>query len=91
MDFGETLVAMTAILLGCTIVILPIAALTARYALKPVLETWVQLREGPVAQERIEMMERRVALLEKQVEILERDNSRLLEAADFHARLRGPV
>jgi hypothetical protein len=88
LDFGETLVSMTAIMLGSMVVLLPIAALTIRYAIRPMLESWAIAREAPLPGERIQLMERRIELLEKQVEIIERDNLRLLESSEFEARLR---
>jgi hypothetical protein len=88
MEFGDTLVAITAVVLGCTIVLIPIAGLTARFAIKPMIDSWLRMREAPGSDEHVRMIERRVAMLEKQVEVLERDNSRLLEDADFRERLR---
>lgn len=91
MPFGETLVAMTAVILGCTIVIIPIAGLTARYAIKPLIDSWLKTRELPVGAEHLTMLERRIQTLEKQVEVLERDNTRLLDEADFRERLSRPA
>ena len=87
--FGETLIALTAVILGCTIVIIPVAGLTARYAIKPLIDSWVKMREAPASDEHVRMLERRIVMLEKQVEVLERDSTRLLEEADFRERLRG--
>jgi len=89
MEFGEVLIAMTAILIGGATVMLPVLAITARYVLKPIVESWATVRGAPVAEDRLAMAERRIAMLEEQVQTLERDNSRLLDEADFHMKLRG--
>ncbi len=92
MPFGETLVAMTAVVLGCTIVIIPVAGLTARFAMKPLLESWNRARNvsGENGQQ-LAILERRVSILEQQVEVLDRDNTRLLDEAEFRERLAHPL
>jgi hypothetical protein len=89
MEFGELLIIMTSIILGAATVLIPIIALTARYVLKPMMESWAALGQPPIVDERLRMMERRVSLLEEQVERVEKENSRLLEEADFQRKLRG--
>lgn len=88
MDFGETLIAITAVILGTTIVLIPIAGLTMRFALKPMIDSWIAMRESPASNEHVGLLERRISMLEKQVEVLERDSTRLLEDADFRDKLR---
>ena len=89
MEFGEILIIMTAIVLGGATVLIPIIALTARYVLKPFIESWAALRQPPIVDERLRIMERRVAVLEEQVDRVEKENTRLLEEADFQRKLRG--
>lgn len=91
MEFGETLVAMTAVLLGCAIVLIPVAGLTARFAIKPLVESWANLREGSAQNDYTRVLERRITTLERQVEILERDSARMLEDAEFKERLQRTV
>lgn len=91
MNFGETIVTITAIVLGCSMVLIPVAGLTARYAIKPLLDSWSRTREIPMADERIVMLERRLALAEEQIQLLEKDNHRLLDEVDFRDRLRAPI
>ena len=87
MDQFDILVPIIAILVGGTIVILPIAGITARVALKPVVEAWSRLKTTPDAEQRLHLMERRMALLEEQVSVLERENQRLVDEMDFRGRL----
>jgi hypothetical protein len=90
MDFGETLTAITGILIGGAIVLIPIAALATRFALKPLIETWSRARFAPSPDQNAQLLERRMALLEDQVNSLERQNARLVEDADFRMRLESP-
>jgi hypothetical protein len=83
----EVLIPIIAILIGGTMFIVPIAGFTARFALKPLVESYAKLQGGNVSSERIAHMERRLALLEEQVNTLERENTRLLDEADFQRKL----
>jgi hypothetical protein len=85
----EILIPILAILIGGTMFIVPIAGFTARFALKPLVESYARLQQGNGSSERIAQMERRLAVLEDQVHTLERENSRLLEDADFQRKLSG--
>jgi hypothetical protein len=87
MDGLNFLVPITAILVGGAIVLLPLAALTARFALKPLVEAFARARGGEQAVERLALVEQRLALVEEQLHGLERDNARLLEEADFRRQL----
>jgi hypothetical protein len=89
MDGFEILIPLLAILIGGTAVIVPVIGLTARFALKPMVETWARVRESPADAGRVREMERRIGILEEQVNSLERSNSRLLEEADFRLQLEG--
>lgn len=87
----EILVPITAILVFGTAVIIPIAGITARFALKPVVEAFARLRESQGSGERQALTEQRLALLEEQLHALERDQARLLEEADFRRQLGDPL
>jgi hypothetical protein len=84
---SEFIVAITAILIGGMVIILPLAGLVARFALKPLIDSYAQVRESAEGGDSLRMLERRLDLLEEQVQLLERDNSRLLDAAEFQRRL----
>lgn len=83
----EILVPLSAILVMGIAIIIPIAGITARFALKPVVEAFARLKESQGAGERQALMEQRVALLEEQLHAMDRDQARLLEEADFRRRL----
>jgi hypothetical protein len=84
------LVALSAVILGCMMFLIPIAGLTARFAIKPISEALARNREGSVDRETIRMLERRMALLEQEVHgigEMREDLSRVLEELDFQKQL----
>lgn len=62
------LTALVAITLGCLMILIPIAGLTARYALKPISEAIARMREGGASRETISLLERRMALIEQEMQ-----------------------
>jgi hypothetical protein len=84
------LVALSAVILGCMMFLIPIAGLTARFAIKPISEALARNREGNTDRETIRMLERRMALLEQEVHgigEMREDLSRVLEELDFQKQL----
>jgi hypothetical protein len=87
------LVALTAVILGCLSFLIPIAGLTARFAIKPISEALSKATSGSVERETIQMLERRVALLEQEVHgvgEIRAELSRLLEDVEFQKQLAQP-
>jgi hypothetical protein len=85
--------AVLGIVMGMLVVLIPVAGLTARFAIKPITESIAKLRQGNVDQQVVALLERRVALLEQEVHGLGgmRDEvTRLLEEAEFQRQLKGP-
>lgn len=79
--------AVIAVIMGISIILIPVAGLTARYALKPMVEALSQLFATKGQEETVKILERRVAFLEQQVESMEHSLHRIEEVADFHQRL----
>jgi len=65
-----TFIPIVAILMGGLLLLIPVAGLTLRFALKPVLESFGQLRESRAQSEALRLMEQRLALLEEQMHAL---------------------
>jgi hypothetical protein len=82
------LTSIIAVVMGISIVLIPIIGLTARFALKPTVEAFAKMLEGRGGDEALRMLERRIALLEQQVDVLEGSLGRLEEATRFDAELR---
>lgn len=83
-------VALAAVVLGCMIVLIPIAGFTARVAIKPITEALARNRESGTDRETIQLLERRMALIEQEVHGISEiraDLSRVLEEIDFQKQL----
>jgi len=65
------LTEIVAIVLGMSVVLIPIAGLTARFALKPLVESLGKVNEVRGVEETVAITERRVALLEQQLEAMD--------------------
>lgn len=80
------MIALAGTIGGILIVLVPVAGLTARFALKPIVEAIAAMRVGRDDSREVAIMERRIDLLEQQVRGLER----LVEDSDFRRQLEGP-
>jgi hypothetical protein len=84
------IVGLAGVIMGSLIVLIPVAGLTARFAMKPVVESMAKLRQGSNQGETVSMLERRITLLEKEVQNLSgiRDDlGRLIEEMEFQRQL----
>ncbi len=80
--------AVLAIFLGMMVVLIPITGLTARFALKPVVESFAKIFQSKGVEESLAITDRRVALLEQQLEVMDETVRRLTDAHDFDAQLK---
>ena len=83
------LVAVISVIMGISIVLIPVIGLTARFALKPTVEALSRVFETRGMDESFQILDRRMSLLESQIEALESSVRRLNEATSFDAQLRG--
>lgn len=72
---------------GLLIILIPVAGLTARFALKPIVEAIFKARESP---RETAILEKRVALLEQQIRNMEGSMERLVEDSEFRRQLDAP-
>lgn len=82
------LTAVIAVVLGMLAVLIPVAGLTVRFALKPLVESLAHLFDRRGVEDTVEITERRVALLESQVESLEQTVKELRDARAFDRQLQ---
>ena len=82
------LTAIVAIIMGISIVLVPVIGLTARFVLKPFQESLGRFLQARGEDETVRILERRMALLEHQMETMETTLGRLAEVAEFHHELR---
>ena len=78
-----------AVVMGISIVLIPVIGLTARFVLKPFLEPLGRILEARSEGETARVLELRMALLEQQMEALETTVNRLAEVTDLNRELRG--
>jgi hypothetical protein len=83
------LTSLVAVILGISVVLVPVIGLTARFALKPTVEALGRFFEHKELDESVHIMERRMALMEQQIESIEAATKRLVEVTEFHNAL-GP-
>jgi sensor histidine kinase YesM len=89
MDGPEILIPLVLGTLGILTVLIPIAGLTARFALKPIVEAIARMREvqaGATGRE-LSLLEQRVSLLEQQYQTLDHSVERIAEIKDFDRQL----
>jgi hypothetical protein len=89
MDGPEILIPLVLGTLGILTVLIPIAGLTARFALKPIVEAIARMREvqaGATGRE-MNLLEQRVSLLEQQYQTLDHTVERIAEIKDFDRQL----
>ena len=88
------LTAIIGVFMGSLMVLIPIAGFTARFAMKPIVESLARLKEGGARTEALEMLERRMALLEQEVQnvsAIKDDVARLVEELEFQRKLISPA
>ena len=81
-------VALISVIMGISVVLIPVAGLTARYALKPVVDALGRYLQGQGTEDSIKIVERRLGLLEQQLDEVQGSMNRLVEVSEFDARLR---
>jgi hypothetical protein len=84
-----SLVPIVAILFAGLIVLIPIAGLTLRFALKPAIESYVRLRSSPDQDRLVSVLEQRLTLVEQQLHQVESTLRGIEEKRDFDQRLVG--
>jgi uncharacterized protein (DUF2164 family) len=81
------LTALVAVVLGISIVLVPVIGLTARFALKPIVEAMGRSFEHRGLDETVQIMDRRMDLMEQQLEAMDGTVRRLADVAEFHRSL----
>ncbi|HEU4455525.1 MAG TPA: hypothetical protein VFR81_20850 [Longimicrobium sp.] len=80
-------VALAGVIMGTLIVLIPVAGLTARFALKPMVEALARWKEAQAEGSSSRLLEQRVALLEAQLGQVEGSLHRVLEEQEFNRKL----
>ena len=77
-----------AIVMGISIVLIPVAGLTLRFAIKPSVEALARAFEHKGLEDTVSILERRMGFLESQMESMEHTVNRLAEAVEFQNELQ---
>jgi hypothetical protein len=77
-------------ILGISIVLIPVIGLTARFALKPVVEALGKVFEQRGTSDVVAVLERRIELQEHEIEALKGSVERLAEVSEFDKALKAP-
>jgi hypothetical protein len=83
------------ILMSGLVVLVPVAGLTLRFALKPMVDSIARLleaRNGSAARslEAIDLVDKRLALFEQELQLLRGEVQQLDERSEFYEKLTGP-
>jgi hypothetical protein len=84
------IVALVSVILGISVVLVPVIGVTARFALKPVVEALAKVFEARELDESVKILERRVELQDHQIESLQDSLKQLAEAREFDRQLAAP-
>jgi hypothetical protein len=87
MQISNEMIGLTAVVMGSLTVLIPIAGITARIALKPIVEAMARYREIKGSDDAVVMLERRMTLMEEQLHGMDRSLRLLVEDSDFRRRL----
>jgi hypothetical protein len=78
-----------AFFLGAAILV-PVLAFSARFALKPVVETWIKLKATQTTDQEKIMQDRRIALLEAELQGLQQQMHQKVALQEFDQKLVVP-
>lgn len=81
------LTALVGTILGISIVLIPVAGLTVRFALKPAVTTLTRFFDHQGLEESVRVLERRIDFQEHQIESLENTIRRITEGSEFDRKL----
>jgi hypothetical protein len=72
---------------GILIILIPVAGITARIALAPLIDAVTRAMQARQGGEAVQLMERRMALLEQELQAMRHEVHQISEERDFHRRL----
>lgn len=90
----DTIFALTgvlAVLLGGLVVLIPVLGLTIRFALRPLIDAWIQLRKDGAMETETDLLRRQVLLLESEMQQMQHSVQTLTDAQEFQRRLEEKV
>jgi hypothetical protein len=83
----EMLVPLLAIFMFFLVILVPVVGITARIALKPIMEGWARYREMRGEDQTVQLLSQRMALMEEHMHGIERALGQIHEELDFRRQL----
>jgi hypothetical protein len=83
----EALVPIIAVFMGLLVILVPVVGITARIAMRPIMEGWARYRELRGGDETVQLLSQRMSLMEEQMHGIQRSLHQLVEEADFRRQL----
>ena len=80
-----------AIIMFGLIVLVPVAGVTARIALKPVIDSLARIAEARRSTQEVALLEKRLALVEQELSSVRGEVQEATAQADFYRRLAEPT
>jgi hypothetical protein len=74
-------------LVGGIIILVPLAGLTLRFALKPMVDSVARLMEARSGGAAVDLVDKRVSLLEQELQLLRGEIRQLNDRSEFYDRL----
>ena len=90
-DIIFAMTGVLAVLLGGLVVLIPVLGLTIRFALRPLVDAWIQLRKDGALESETDLLRRQVHLLESELQQMQHSVQSLTEAQEFQRRLEEKV
>ena len=84
------IIELAAVVLGISVVLVPVIGVTARFALSPTVEALVRLFDTKSTEETVRILERRLELQEQEIALLNQTVRQLKDATDFDRQLAAP-
>jgi hypothetical protein len=86
----ENYIGMVAVILGGLTVLTPVVALSARFALRPIVDSMLRLKEAQASDRTNSLQDRRIAVLEAEIQSLQHTVRALQEGEEFRRELAAP-
>lgn len=86
-DVVLAVAAVLAVIFAGIIILVPVLALTIRFALRPVIDSWTRLKQSPQSEQERSLLARRLDLLEAELQQVQHSVKEIAEAQDFQRQL----
>jgi hypothetical protein len=77
-------------LLATLVVLVPLAGITMRFALKPLIDSLIRIAEVRRSTQEVQILERRVALLEQELGSVRSEMKEIASQNEFYRKLSEP-